>query len=64
LGFGIKLSADVPYDPNLTYEEISKRGVARASEMLATVSAESETLWFDLHRESLEPRKPFVYNPT
>jgi hypothetical protein len=63
IGLGINMAADVPYDPSLTFDEIAKRGVARAREILRLAVDTDEVVWSDLHKESLQPPKPFTYQP-
>ncbi|TPN44463.1 hypothetical protein FJ981_28110 [Mesorhizobium sp. B1-1-4] len=62
LGLGVKMTADVPYDQSLTYEQIAERGVARARQLLSNVSTMDEEQWLKLYRLSLEPTKPFSFS--
>lgn len=64
VGFGIKLSADIPHDPTLTYEQIAERGVMRAKEIMSSVSSAPEAEWIDLYNASLLPPKPFSLDLT
>lgn len=52
---GQELVVTVPYDPDMTFNEIARHAFAKATDMLRAGSGMDETMWWRKFNKTLEP---------
>ena len=60
---GQELVVSVPYDPDLTFNEIARQAFAQATALLRAGSGMDESVWWRQFNKSLEPLPEWAATP-